>query len=890
MSDRSDQNPPPGSETSGDSSPSVSRLAGRVLTGRRRSGSRSQSSDRTAKSDTSTALSGGDRGLDRSLSTGSLHGLTLAAAVLCAVIFIMTEGAIRYQQSRAVVESLITAGVALAAMSVVRRRVRSNKELDASVPFLVGLTLLSLLWEPFQRSVFETGRSFEMMIMFSQKNLLLGLAVFGLRYSYQRLSILLGVCMVIFCSVVSTDRTVAVYAGIYGGIAVTWLIASHWETLRVRMLPSQHSRMPKLWLPLLVILPLLVLVLAPSAGTRLITAARGFLPGSGGQGDSDPFARDGVNDGDALVAGKDNIQTFGPIDDAPFADDKRPSLYDVVNDQLDEPVRPPKQQDRSVSLPPQMMAQIRQRMSTSQQANRNFSTHRRNKNANQRLRESEKNSALFYVAGRVPLHLRMEVYDLFDGVDWYAGSSAESDATGMQTSMQTIAERPWFCISASQGRHEIFRHSESHAVKIINFRSNVIPAPSDTRRVHIEHINDASMFSANDALILKMNRDRIPELVPIHVMSDRVDRDLLPDHPDLVWNAGKHTTELSLPEGLHMQQLRELAREWTKGLPRGWQQVDAVCQKLRQSYQVDRDYRSPEDCQFPVADFLLRSKRGPDYLFAGATAVLLRSLGYPTRLVSGFYAQPEKYEHQRGHTPVSAGDIHFWCEVSTGFGPWITVEPTPGFEVLDVPAGLLKRFQQAFFACLQWASSHSTSIAVLLLAGVVMLIQRQWIAERFFTAIWKFIPGRTARERILQTVNLLDRRFRYAGQPRPQSMTLNRWFLGNGGSARTGNLSIDRPSMDRFIRLADWAAFSRHERPCETSVDEISFRSDSEFRNDVDSLCGQVADSVTFSSCRPDRGPDSPDSASLKNAFVRPLSGIYRFTVSIRSLAQSSQR
>src|SRR5205085_1957064 len=74
--------------------------------------------------------------------------------------------------------------------------------------------------------------------------------------------------------------------------------------------------------------------------------------------------------------------------------------------------------------------------------------------------------------------------------------------------------------------------------------------------------------------------------------------------------------------------------------------------------------------------------RGPDYQFAGAAAVLLRVLGYPTRLVSGFYAAPGRYDPQTGHTPVVQDDLHFWAEVRLPPGDWLVVEPAPGYEVL----------------------------------------------------------------------------------------------------------------------------------------------------------------------------------------------------------------
>lgn len=64
----------------------------------------------------------------------------------------------------------------------------------------------------------------------------------------------------------------------------------------------------------------------------------------------------------------------------------------------------------------------------------------------------------------------------------------------------------------------------------------------------------------------------------------------------------------------------------------------------------------------PIVAFVLSERRGPDYLFASAAAVMLRSLEYPTRLVRGFYASPERFDPESGQTAVLKEDVHFWTQ------------------------------------------------------------------------------------------------------------------------------------------------------------------------------------------------------------------------------------
>ena len=49
--------------------------------------------------------------------------------------------------------------------------------------------------------------------------------------------------------------------------------------------------------------------------------------------------------------------------------------------------------------------------------------------------------------------------------------------------------------------------------------------------------------------------------------------------------------------------------------------------------------------------FLTQSHRGPDYLFASATAAMLQSLGYSARLAAGFYAGQADYDPKIKQAP-----------------------------------------------------------------------------------------------------------------------------------------------------------------------------------------------------------------------------------------------
>jgi protein-glutamine gamma-glutamyltransferase len=105
--------------------------------------------------------------------------------------------------------------------------------------------------------------------------------------------------------------------------------------------------------------------------------------------------------------------------------------------------------------------------------------------------------------------------------------------------------------------------------------------------------------------------------------------------------------------------------------------VDRLCQYLRDSgeyvYSLDTSVKDPK--LDPVEDFLVNRKAGHCEYFASALALMLRSVGVPTRMVSGFKggtvnAISGAYEVEQRHA-------HVWVEALVGGDQWVTVDPTP---------------------------------------------------------------------------------------------------------------------------------------------------------------------------------------------------------------------
>jgi transglutaminase-like putative cysteine protease len=129
--------------------------------------------------------------------------------------------------------------------------------------------------------------------------------------------------------------------------------------------------------------------------------------------------------------------------------------------------------------------------------------------------------------------------------------------------------------------------------------------------------------------------------------------------------------------------IKSLAEKWTAGLTNPYDEATAIQNHLRNpaffQYTLDPP-PVPNATVWPVVYFLTVSHRGYCQYFASAMGTMLRTLGIPTRLVSGYGPGTTRAQSgrqgQREQT-VSTSDAHSWVEAYfPGYG-WIPFEPTP---------------------------------------------------------------------------------------------------------------------------------------------------------------------------------------------------------------------
>lgn len=122
------------------------------------------------------------------------------------------------------------------------------------------------------------------------------------------------------------------------------------------------------------------------------------------------------------------------------------------------------------------------------------------------------------------------------------------------------------------------------------------------------------------------------------------------------------------------ERIPALAREITLLEHRPGDQARVLEHYLRTHYAYTLELPKSELAD-PLASFLFDRKKGHCEYFASAMAVMLRSLGVPTRVVTGF--QSGIYNPVSGWQIIRSSDAHSWVEAYLPYRGWTTFDPTP---------------------------------------------------------------------------------------------------------------------------------------------------------------------------------------------------------------------
>lgn len=119
----------------------------------------------------------------------------------------------------------------------------------------------------------------------------------------------------------------------------------------------------------------------------------------------------------------------------------------------------------------------------------------------------------------------------------------------------------------------------------------------------------------------------------------------------------------------------ELARTVTEDYENPLDKARILSSYLRGNYRYRLETSAARSAD-PLAHFLFESRQGHCEYFASALAVMLREIGIPSRVVTGFAAS--EYNPITGWHVVRMSDAHSWVEAWLPGRGWFGFDPTPG--------------------------------------------------------------------------------------------------------------------------------------------------------------------------------------------------------------------
>lgn len=131
------------------------------------------------------------------------------------------------------------------------------------------------------------------------------------------------------------------------------------------------------------------------------------------------------------------------------------------------------------------------------------------------------------------------------------------------------------------------------------------------------------------------------------------------------------------------ESVAEFAREAVRGASSDLERAEALKRAIEGRVRYNLNARATPADRDPVEFFLFDSREGYCDLFASAMALTARSVGLPSRWVSGFY--PNRPPREPNVYIVRSADYHAWCEIFFEGVGWIPFDPTEG--AVAVPGG-----------------------------------------------------------------------------------------------------------------------------------------------------------------------------------------------------------
>ena len=755
-------------------------------------------------------------------------------------------------------ETIVFTAIPIIAWWWVNRRVMPKVSADSKKLYYglqagaLGMGLLVLLAQVISRSA-GFGDANEIVVLTLVQYVSWYLVVFA-GFGFRKVAFILVASLVLFVCFIAQSNSVFVTSFLFAVLALWWLLGSYWSRVNNKALDGDSKTLPinsiavGINLAVVSVVGLAAWMLVPPEAGLLVD---GFSPFSGGRngGESD-FARSGIGDGNMLTAGA-NATSAGAVESDQFIEDDKPSMYDISVEKFEGPKVVRKKQNRAIAL--DVMAKHLHKVIKSEQSGKTFRTVRKPRKSDIEL-EDKITRALFFVEGSVPARFSLDYFDEFDGWDWTKNDIDQAEFPLPQIHLESRSGKNWYTVR--RVRREYMSSRRPHLVKIMRLSSKRVPSPSMLERWHIDKAESPTLFRWDNSGSLEMAGDFIPSHTMIHTVSSvpnfytlRANDLNLENQPNQFWTfvdrwvLGKNFTAvksseswagdpdsqyLQIPQNRTTERLNQLVGDWTRQSSRGWNQVEAIVDRLRNEFELDSESVSNEDSEDTVGDFLDRGA-GPSYMFATVATQMLRAAGYQTRLVSGFIARRQDFDRVSNQSVITSDNLHMWPEVCLDGQNWIPVEATPGYPEPFSDSTLWQRFVATINGFAIWSYRNAVStFCLVLLVGCAVRFRFAWLAASCWL-LWLGALFALPRNRLRWTRRLIDLRFWAAGIPRPAFTPISAWYS-----------QVEDNPNNQFCRiwLEDNFSSARQRRPrgeligaCKGIVKDLSYKKIKAFAN-----------------------------------------------------------
>ena len=204
--------------------------------------------------------------------------------------------------------------------------------------------------------------------------------------------------------------------------------------------------------------------------------------------------------------------------------------------------------------------------------------------------------------------------------------------------------------------------SQVKVTPLETFKSGTLPMPTSLYPVSVSSSTPLNYFPAEEMFV---SQQGLPDSYSFQSINYTFD-------PAILTKAAvdAQAKYLQLPPTTS-ERTKQLAQDITSGIPSPYQKAKAIENYLKNNYTYNLDYKPAPAGIDPNDWFLFDGKEGVCSNFNSAFVTLARSVGIPSRLVSGYAITPTSQEQV-----VYADQAHAWAEVKFKDLNWITFDAT----------------------------------------------------------------------------------------------------------------------------------------------------------------------------------------------------------------------